>query len=227
MALGLIVTFGIRIDPVEIAARGSSSAVQAEQPTRSLGTLVRLPAVAPAMFAAVISQAIMSGLMTVIGLLMVQRGYDFGAVALTMSVHFIGMFGLVLVAGHVVDWLGRQRSIMLGLSVMAGGVLVLMLSPGLVAILPGMFAIGLGWNLAFVGSTAVMGDAAGPHERAGLLGFNDFVATGMAAVSAVLAGVVLGMAELVPLAVGAAIISLLPLGLLRGTGGRPPGLKRA
>jgi MFS family permease len=179
------------------------------------------------MFAAVVAQAIMSGLMTVIGLEMVHRGHDFGAVALTMSVHFIGMFGLVLVAGHVVDWLGRQRSIMLGLVILAGGVLILLLSPGLAAILPGMFAIGLGWNLAFVGSTAVMGDAASPHERGGLLGFNDFVATGMAAVCAVLAGVVLGLAGLVPLALMAAIISLLPLAIFYGAGGRPKGLGRA
>jgi hypothetical protein len=89
-----------------------------------------------------------------------------------------------------------------------------------------MFAIGLGWNLAFVGSTAVMGDAAGPHERAGLLGFNDVVATGMAAIVAVLAGMILGMGGLIPLAVMAAIISLLPLAVLRGAGGRP-GLGRA
>jgi MFS family permease len=227
LALGVIVTFGIRIDPVEIAARGTSGAALAEKPKRALGMLVRLPGVAPAMFAAVVAQAIMSGLMTVIGLAMVRHGHDFGAVALTMSVHFIGMFGLVLVAGHVVDWLGRQRSIALGLSILAGGVLILPLSPDLIATLPGMFAIGLGWNLAFVGSTAVMGDAAGSHERAGLLGFNDFLATGVAAGAAVGAGMILGMAGLVPLAVMSAIISLLPLAVLRGTNGRPAGLGRA
>ena len=227
LALGALVTFGIRIDPVEIAARGTSNVAQAKLPQRSLGTLVRLPAVAPAMFAAVVSQAIMSGLMTVIGLVMVQRGHDFGAVALTMSVHFVGMFGLVLVAGHVVDWLGRQRSIMLGLLVMTGGVLILLISPGLQALLPGMFAIGLGWNLAFVGSTAVMGDAAGPHERAGLLGFNDFVATAAAAIVAVLAGMVLGMGGFIPLALTAATVSLLPLAFLRRSRGRPAGVGRA
>ena len=227
LALGALVTFGIRIDPVEIAARGTSNVAQAKLPQRSLGTLVRLPAVAPAMFAAVVSQAIMSGLMTVIGLVMVQRGHDFGAVALTMSVHFVGMFGLVLVAGHVVDWLGRQRSIMLGLLVMTGGVLILLTSPGLQALLPGMFAIGLGWNLAFVGSTAVMGDAAGPHERAGLLGFNDFVATAAAAIVAVLAGMVLGMGGFIPLALTAATVSLLPLAFLRRSRGRPAGVGRA
>ena len=63
-ALGALVTFGIRIDPVEIAARGTSSVAQAKLPQRSLGTPVLLPAVAPAMFAAVVSQAIMSGLMS-------------------------------------------------------------------------------------------------------------------------------------------------------------------
>jgi len=140
------------------------------------------------MFAAIIAQAVMSGLMTVIGLVMIERGHDFGAVAVTMSAHFIGMFGLVLVAGQLVDWLGRQPSIVIGLLILAGGVLILLLSPGLEAMLPGMFAIGLGWNFAFVSSTVVMGDAALPAERASLLGFNDFAATGVAALSATLAG---------------------------------------
>ena len=88
----------------------------------------------------------------------------------------------------LVDWLGRQRSIVIGLLILAGGVLILLLSPGLEAMLPGMFAIGLGWNFAFVSSTVVMGDAALPAERASLLGFNDFAATGVAALSATLAG---------------------------------------
>jgi hypothetical protein len=106
-------------------------------------------------------------------------------------------------------------------------VIILLLGSGLAAVMPGMFAIGLGWNFAFVGSTAVMGDAALPAERAGLLGFNDFAATGVAALSATLAGAILGLGGLVPLVVLAAVASVLPIPFLRLVGRPRPGLGRA
>ena len=77
-----------------------------------------------------------------------------------------------------------------------------------------MFAIGLWWNFAFVGSTAVLPDAARLLERGRLLGFNDFAAGITTALSAILAGVVLGMAGLTPPALVATSFSLLPLAIV-------------
>lgn len=225
LAVGVIVTFGIRIDPVTIGRRQRSGAGSAaDEPRRHLGTLLRLPRVAPALFAAVAAQAVMSALMSIIGLVMVENGHHLGSVALTMSIHFIGMFGLVLVAGQLVDHLGRQRAIIIGLGILAAGALLLMVGTDLYIVLPAMFAIGLGWDVAFVGSTAVVGDAARPLERAGLLGFNDFVAIALASLGSIGAGVMFGLTGIVPLAVVAAIVVLAPIPFLLATSepGRTP-----
>ncbi len=76
-------------------------------------------------------------------------------------------------------------------------------------IAPAMLAVGLGWNVGFVAATAMMADATSPAERAGLLGFADFLAMGSSVVSALLAGVVIGafgMGALVAVGVAVAMI---------------------
>ena len=216
LGLGVVVTFGIRVDPMQIARRMAAGPLDGgpREPPRPLRQIVRSPAVVPAMASAIVSQAVMAAFMSVVGLIMVENGHDLRVVALSMGAHFVGMFGLVLVAGQLVDWLGRQRSIIIGLLVLTGGVLTLAVSPSLWAMMPAMFTIGLGWNIAFVGSTAVLADAASPAERARLLGFNDFVATSASAVSAVVVGLAFGLAGLAPLVVIATVVSLSPIAFL-------------
>lgn len=214
LAAGFVVTFAIRIDPIEIARRAAGAGTAPALPgaaRRPLPEILRTPGVLPALFAAVVSQAVMSSLMTVIGLTMVAHGHDLASVTATMSAHFVGMFGLVLVAGRVVDGIGRTRSIVIGLLILAGGLLILVTSPAFLVVMLGMFAIGIGWNLAFVASTAVLADAARPLERARLLGFSDFGAMAAAAAATVLAGALLGMAGLNALVAVAACLTLTPL----------------
>lgn len=225
LGAGFVITFGIRVDPIRIgrrlATRGQGAGVPQQRAGRSLLSLVRIPSVLPALIAAVVSQGVMAALMSVTGLIMVGHGHELSAVALVMSSHFLGMFGLVLVAGQLVDRLGRQRSIVLGLLVLTGGVLLLLAGEGLQTFLPALFTIGLGWNLAYVGSTVVLADAAQPLERARLLGFNDFAAINAGALGAAVCALILGSAGLVPLVLTGALLSLLPMAWMI------PGRKRA
>jgi MFS family permease len=86
----------------------------------------------------------------------------------------------------------------------------------LVAMIPALFLVGVGWNLAFVGSTSVLADAATARERGKLLGFNDFVAMNVSAVFTMLFAVVYGEAGLVPLVGMATFLTLVPiLGFVR------------
>lgn len=215
LGTGFVVTFGIRIDPIRIsrrlAAQAQTTTVAEGPAARTLVELVRLPNVLPALIAAVVSQGVMAALMSVTGLIMVGHGHEVSAITLVMSAHFLGMFGLVLVAGVLVDRLGRQRSIVLGLLVMTAGVLSILAGAGLRTLLPALFIIGLGWNLAYVGSTVVLADAARPLERARLLGFNDFVAINFGALGAAACALILGSAGLVPLVLTGALLSLLPI----------------
>lgn len=220
LAAGIFVTFVIRVDPIQIAKAMAAAAAGAEpartEPVRALQGLVRLPNVQSALVAAVLSQAAMAALMSITGLMMVDHGHALSAVSVVMSAHFFGMFGLVLVAGQIVDRVGRRQAIIFGLIILACGALLLLTSSALVAMIPALFLVGVGWNLAFVGSTSVLADAATARERGKLLGFNDFVAMNVSAVFTMLFAAVYGEAGLVPLVGMATFLTLVPiLGFVR------------
>lgn len=213
-AAGAAITLGIRVDPVQIARMRTATTASAAAPpsaSRALSDLLLLPGVPVALTSAVVAQAVMNGLMTIVGLVLVGHGHHLSAVAFSMSAHFLGMFGLVLVVGQIVDRLGRPQALVLGLVVLAAGAMALLASGRLEAVLLGMFAVGVGWNLAFVASTAVLADATGPAERARLLGFSDFAATSMGALAAATGGAVLGLAGLNQLIFPAAALALFPI----------------
>lgn len=227
-----LVLLAIRVDPQTIAQRlGTAGVPEAEQaapdPARPLAQLVRQPMVPLALLAAVVAQAVMTSVMALAGLVMADHGHDLGAISLTISVHFLGMFGLVLIVGRLVERIGRLRSVIAGLVVLAGGVLLLLPGPELFNFMPGMFAVGAGWNIAYVASTTILADAARPTERGRLLGFSDFVALCAAAVLSVVAGLILGAFGLPMLVLVSVLLALVPALLIGLNRGRLAGLPAA
>jgi MFS family permease len=213
MLLGVGLTFAIRVDPMEIARRLRQEDVAVAPPpsVRSLAAMLRLPVVRAALVAAVLAQGVMSTMMSIVGVAMVEHGHDLVAVEIAMSGHFLGMFGLVLAVGSVVDRVGRDRSVLAGMTVIVGGCLLLLPSVALAWTIPAMLLIGIGWNVSFVAATAMLADATLPQERGRLLGFVDFVALTVAAGGSVVAGVMLGTVGLDPMVWVAGGIALIPV----------------
>lgn len=218
---GGLVVLAIRPDPRQIAEQlrslvGAASAAQPRPavPPRPISTLMSLPMVPLAVLAAVISQAVMTAVMALTGLILADHGHDLGAISLTLSLHFVGMFGLVLFVGPLVERIGRFRAVVLGLLVLAAGVLALLPGPDLGNFIAGLFAVGVGWNIAFVASTTILADAAQPSERGRLLGFSDFLAIAGAAAWSIAAGLILIIFGLAALVVAAVLLALIPAGLI-------------
>jgi MFS family permease len=214
MFAGAVLLLAMRVDPRRIAEQLAQQGV-AGPPTRDpvarpMATLLAQPMVPLAVIAAVVSQAVMTSMMAMAGLVMADHGHDLGAVSLTVSLHFVGMFGLVLVVGRLVELIGRLRAVVVGLLTLAGGVLLLLPAVELLNFMPGMFAIGVGWNIAFVASTTILADAARSTERGRLLGTSDFLAMCGAATLSVLAGIVLTIAGVEALVVVNAALAIVP-----------------
>jgi MFS family permease len=195
MAVGVALTFAIRVDPMEVARRqreemGSPAALSA--PARHVRELLQGPVVRAAVVAALISQGVMAMMMSTVSLHLRDHGHGWTAVSIALSAHFLGMFGLVLFVGRLVDRIGRERSLVMGLLVLVVGTAALLAEVELLWVAPAMLIVGVGWNVSFVAATAMMADATAPAERAGLLGFADFLAMGSSVVSSLLAGVVIG-----------------------------------
>ena len=228
LLIGAALTYLMRMDPMAIGQRLESAAAgEPGAPAAEPAPVVDRRPVIAAIAVAATTQAVMSSMMTLAALVLIDHGHDLAAVSIAVSAHFLGMFALVLVVGRVVDRFGRIRALVTGLIVIAVGVLGFLPGGALMTILPAMFLIGLGWNLAFVAATALLADAAPADERARLLGLPDFIGVGASAFLAISGAAILDTAGIVPVTIAAAVIALAPLVGLPFLLARPRGLQHA
>ena len=184
-----------------------------------LGELVRRPGVVPALIAAQASFAVMVGVMTLTGAVVVDhQGHEGHDVFPIIGAHVIGMYALVIVIGDLIDRIGRPPSLAGGLVVMALSVISLLWVESVAATAVALFGLGVGWNLSFVAATAELADLTHPSERGRLLGFNDLLSGATGAGLALLGGVALSALGVAALAIGGTVLVLGPaLWILRTT----------
>ena len=214
MVVGLGLVLAVRPDPRRIATlleheEGSEPA--APPPAAALGDLIRRPGVIPALLAAQASFAVMVGVMTLTGAVVVDH-YHHGAhhVFPIIGAHVIGMYALVIVIGDVIDRIGRTPSLSGGLLLMAASVSSLLWIESVPATAVALFGLGVGWNLSFVAATAELADRTEVAERGKLLGFNDLLSGLTGAGLALLGGVALSALGVAALAIGGAALVLAP-----------------
>jgi MFS family permease len=166
--------------------------------------------VATAMLGAVASFAVMVGVMNLAGYVAVGHHHAHGDIFTIISVHIVGMYGLVLVVGDLVERIGRRRSIVLGLCVMALSNLALVWLDGIAGMSLSLFGLGLGWNFAYVAATTELVNLAEPSERGRLVGLSDLLSSGTGALLALGGGVVYSQSGTTALALLAALLALVP-----------------
>ena len=202
-ALAFVAMLALRPDPKDLAPprRMPASAVK-----RSLGTLLRLPAMRAGAIAIGLAQGAMVGVMAVYAIAVSARGVGIGVIALILSGHFSGMFGFSPVWGIFLDRVGRRQGLLAGAALIAlGGVTVGLPEAALSAL--GLFLVGLGWSGTYLGATTVISDITTPGERGTALGFADLLSAGGGAIGALSAGIVLDASGFST--VGASITALL------------------
>lgn len=209
MVVGGALVLCVRPDPKKIAALLAHEPADAGVPASAapLRTLLRRPGVVPALIAAQASFAVMVALMTLTGAIVVDHHHH-GAdnVFPIIGAHVIGMFGLIVVVGDVVDRIGRTPALAGGLALMALSATSLLWVSSVPATAVTLFALGLGWNLSYVAATAVLADSSAASERGKLLGFNDLLAGLTGAGLALLGGLALTAFGVAALAIGAAAL---------------------
>jgi len=221
-ALGAIVVLSIRHDPLAIARRmaeempGSQGPVPDDgsapgpYPRRPLRVIFRQPGLTASLGAVIVAQGVMAIAMSVVGLEMHHHGQDLGAISVALGVHIVGMFGLSPILGGAVDRFGRLPAMVAGLMVSAVGAVGLALGPTLMTVLPAIFLVGVGWNLAYLAGTARIADATEPEERAASLGALDMVGLFTSASMAVLGPALLSVVDIGPLMLVAALAAIVP-----------------
>lgn len=188
MALAIILyLFALRPDPADLALDRSET----PRARGDLGAAFRLPAVRLAITAMVTGQVVMVMVMTATPLHIHHQGSDLGIVGLVMSAHTLGMFALSPVTGRLVDRYGGTAVAtagmgLLGLSALAAGygpnqsTLLLVIA---------LFALGFGWNLAFVSGSSLLTSGIRIEVRSRIQGRVDSLTWGSAALASIGSGI--------------------------------------
>jgi MFS family permease len=214
--VGLLVVLTIRPDPRTIALELEDAArLASSEPTRTetaapLGEILRRPGVPAAVIAAVASLAVMASVMNLTGYIVVWHHHAQADVFTVISLHIVGMFGLVLVVGQLVDRVGRHRALVGGLLVMAVSSVLLAWVVEIAGISLSLFLLGLGWNISYVAASAELVTHAKPVERQGLVGFTDLIAGLTAAGLALIGGFAYTQWGVVAISVGATVAVIGP-----------------
>jgi MFS family permease len=226
MLVGLALVVAVRPDPRRIAALLARAGREDEHedphpPAAPLRELLRRPGVIPALLAAQASFAVMVGVMTLTGAVVVDHFHHAAHhVFPIIGAHVVGMYALVIVVGDLIDRIGRTTSLAGGLLLMAVSVISLLWIESVPATATALFGLGLGWNLSFVAATAELADRTEAWERGKLLGFNDLLSGLTGATLALAGGVALTALGVAALAIGSAALVVGPaLWILRD--GRP------
>jgi predicted MFS family arabinose efflux permease len=182
-AVGAVILSFLRLRkdmPSEQAASG--------QPARRLGEIVRQPYFAVALLCAVGSYALMSFVMTGAPLAMVGCGFTADEATLGISWHVMAMFGPSFFTGRLIARYGKERIVAAGLLLLVACAFVALSGIQLWQFWTALILLGLGWNFAFIGATAMVAESYRPSEKSKVQGFHDFVLFGFVAFASLMSG---------------------------------------
>ena len=155
---------------------------------RPLLEIVRQRKFVAAIICGVISYLLMNFIMTAAPLAMKICGLSMESSDLGLQWHVIAMYAPSLFTGSLIARFGAPRMVGLGLVLTACA-----LATGIAGITVGHFwgtlvFLGLGWNFAFLGASALVLDCYRPEERTRVQAFNDFVVFGFVALGSFISG---------------------------------------
>lgn len=209
MAVGLAIVLSVRPDPKKAPA-AQLAEVASPGAAAPLGEILRRPGVGTALIGAVASFAVMVAVMNLSGYMVVGHGHSQGDVFPVISAHIVGMYGLVLVAGDLIDRLGRRFALVGGLALMGASTLSLAWVGSVAAVSVSLFGLGLGWVFSYVAATSELVDLTSPSERGRLVGFGDLVSGLTGASLALIGGAAYSGMGVESVAAGATALAVLP-----------------
>jgi MFS family permease len=223
MAVGLAISLCVRPDPRVIGeALGYSLRTTKAGEAAPLREILRRPGVATALLGAVASFAVMVAVMNLSSTIVVDHGHSHGDTFWVISAHIVGMYGLVLVAGDLIDRLGRRVAVVGGLAVMAASTIALEWVTGLAATSVALFGLGLGWIFSYVAATSELIDLTAFSERGRLVGFSDLLSGLTGAALALIGGAAYSGLGVGAVAFGATAAVALPALWIALLGARRP-----
>jgi len=159
-------------------------------------------------------QGVMSMMMAMTSLALAHHDYPLPLISISVSIHVIGMFGLSIPLGRLVDRFGRRNMMLTGITISAFGSVLIPTSPDYAVITTGTFLVGLGWSCVNVASSALIADVVEPQLRGRVVGTGDTIGQTSSIVMPLAAGPLVALVGLPSLSVLALIVLSAPVLLL-------------
>jgi MFS family permease len=208
---------------VALVAMAVLSGVDAPKPApsdlhggRPLLMIARQPRFIAAALCGVISYPMMNLVMTSTPLAMKMCGLSVSDSNFGIQWHIVAMYGPSFFTGSLIARFGAPRIVALGLSLEAVGAMIGLSGITALHFWACLIVLGMGWNLAFVGASALVLETHRPAERNKVQAFNDFLVFGMMAVGSFSSGQLLAnygwsavnMVVFPPVLLGLAVLAL-------------------
>ena len=212
---GILITTLLRPDPRDVGRIITEALKRDDDPpvaeARSLGVIARLPGVQLAALSMLIGQAIMVLVMTVTSLHMSHNNHTLADISLVIMAHTLGMYGLTFVTGTIADRFGRPAVVSIGALILIAGCVVAPLSIDVLPLAIGLFLVGLGWNMCYIGGSSLLADNLAPNERGRYQGAVELTVNLSSAVSSLSSGFIIAGLGFTTLCIIASVLTCAPL----------------
>ena len=163
--------------------------LKAPAPARPLRQIVLTPRFVTGMVCGISSYALMTFMMTGAPLAMVI-GCGFSPELATLGIqwHVLAMFAPSFFTGMLIQRFGAEKVVAGGLLILMGCAVVAHAGVELWNFWAALVLLGVGWNLGFIGSTAIVVSSYRPDEADKVQGFHDIVLFGTVALASFASG---------------------------------------
>ena len=161
---------------------------------RPLSVIMRQPVFVVAALAGAGGYGLMNLLMTATPIAMSFCSHPFGATALVIQWHVVGMYAPGFVTGTLIRRFGVLNVILTGIVLVAGCVAVALNGITVTHFLIALALLGVGWNFMYTGGTTLLTESYAPAEKARTQGANDFIVFATMGVSSLASGAMVSTA---------------------------------
>jgi MFS family permease len=155
---------------------------------RPLWTIARQPRFIAAAMCGVIAYPMMNLVMTSAPLAMKMCGLSVSDSNFGIQWHIVAMYGPSFFTGALIARFGAQAIVALGLTLEAAGAAIGLSGITAMHFWATLIVLGVGWNFAFIGASALVLETHRPQERNKVQAFNDFLIFGMMALGSFSSG---------------------------------------
>jgi predicted MFS family arabinose efflux permease len=170
---------------VRFPAPGEAAGVSGGRP---LVAIFRQPRLIAAVICGLASYALMNLVMTSAPVAMIDCNHSVDDAALGLQWHVMAMYAPSFFSGTMMSRFGIGRMVAVGLMLIAASAVAGLAGTSVAHFWLALILLGVGWNLAFIGATAMVTQCHRPEERTRVQSVNDFLIFGSMAIGSFASG---------------------------------------